>query len=269
MTKSLLAKSFRSIYLVGLLTFAHPAFSDSIGFLYALDADLDALKAGESAGVRSVQVGGTNIQEFRVGVHTVRATKMGAGNIETAINTANLLARFSADLVISVGPCGSLCDELPVGRWFRIEHVTGYQRGTSSTTGWIQSPSAKLSVDPLPKREGSPNSTFADLPGISLASGDAFVANHAEREAIRVSTGADAVDMNSFGLMMVCRQTRVPTLIWKIVSDQANAKAGEDFKEFIKNYDGEGGRQVRELLLNMTASPLAPESYENIRELMP
>jgi adenosylhomocysteine/aminodeoxyfutalosine nucleosidase len=113
-----------------------------------------------------------------------------------------------------------------------------------------------------------PPSKFADLPTALLASGDAFVANNAEREKIRVSTNAEVVDMNSFGLMMVCQQTRTPTLIWKIVSDRANADAGEDFKEFIKNYDGEGGRMVREYVLEMPTSPLSPETYEHIRELM-
>ena len=125
-------------------------------------------------------------------------------------------------------------------------------------------PGARISVDPPPHllKEA------AKLSAISLASGDVFVANHSERERIRTSSDADAVDMNSFGLILACQQTKTPVLIWKIVSDSADASAGEDFKTFVKSYNGEGGRMVRELLLGLPSSPLSPESYENLRELM-
>lgn len=244
------------------------ARSDSIAFLYALDADLNELKAGESAGVRSFQSGGTNIQEFQVGPHKVRATKMGAGNIETAINTANLLGRFPADLAISLGPSGSLTDKLDVGSWYRIDKVIGYQRGTVSAVGWVQSSGAELEVELPPLLSNASNPFVKELPAIKIASGDAFVANDSERERIRTSFDTDAVDMNSFGFVLVCQQTRTPAMIWKVASDRANSKAGEDFKAFIKEYDGEGGRMVRQFLMALPPSPMSPESYENIRELM-
>jgi adenosylhomocysteine nucleosidase len=245
-------------------TFAVPAYADTVAFLYALDADLETLKAGEPSNVRAINSGGTIIQEFPVGKHKVRATKMGAGNIETAINTANLLGRFPADVLISVGPCGALDDALPVKSWHRVDTVIGYQRGTFGAAGWVQAPSARVEVYPLPDAQKIAGASSQ----ISLASGDAFVTNPAERERIRILSNSNAIDMNSFGLVLVCRQTRTPVMIWRIVSDHADATAGEDFKSFVKGYEGEGGRMVREFLLNMPASPLSPEKYDNIRELM-
>lgn len=189
---------------------------------------------------------------------------MGAGNVETAINTANLLGRFPADVAISVGPCGALDDDLPLKSWHRVETVIGYQRGTLGAAGWVQAQSGRLEVNPFPC---APKVAAAFTP-ITLASGDAFVANGAERERIRALSNSDAIDMNSLGLVLVCQQTRTPVVILKIVSDRADAKAGEAFKAFVKDYDGEGGRMVREFLLSMPASPLSPEKYDNIRELM-
>jgi hypothetical protein len=67
---------------------------------------------------------------------------------------------------------------------------------------------------------------------------------------------------------MSARQYKTPLVIWKVVSDRANATAGEDFKSFIRDYTGEGGAMVRELLLGLPASPASPESYEHIREAL-
>jgi len=244
--------------------------ADSIAFFYAIDVDLDATKDKDSGNARSVKLLGSNIQEFQVGPHKVRAVKMGAGNVETAVNAANLLGKFPADLAISIGPCGALCDEARRGTWYRVSSVIGYQRGTFSPSGWSQSEEAVLSVPPLPASASVPGlpASSPAMPDIKLASGDIFVANDAERERIRVMSNAEVVDMNSYGLLLVCDKAKIPVLIWKVVSDEANPSTPEDFKVFIKSYDGEGGRMVRRFLLEMKPSPLSPESYENIREMM-
>jgi nucleoside phosphorylase len=244
------------------------AYADSVAFLYALESDLDALKDSASSGARSIRSGGTNIQEFHVGPHKVRAAKMGANNIETAINTANLLARFPADIAISVGPCGALDSSLKLGTWHQVSKVTAYQRGTAGPTGWVAGKDATLEVASIGEPRGATQTGGSSLPLVALASGDTFVANTAERERIQTSTGALAVDMNSVGLVSACRMMRTPLVIWKVVSDRADSSAGDDFKTFIRTYDGKGGRMVGELLLAMPASPLAPESYDHIRELI-
>ncbi len=85
---------------------------------------------------------------------------------------------------------------------------------------------------------------------------------------MREIAGADAVDMNSFGLVVAAEQTKTPVVIWKVVSDGANVEAGDDFKKFIRSYKGEGGQMVRALLLALSTSPASPESYEHIRDAL-
>jgi nucleoside phosphorylase len=74
--------------------------------------------------------------------------------------------------------------------------------------------------------------------------------------------------MNSFGLAMACEQTRTPLLILKVISDYADHNAGENFKEFVSSYDGQGGRMARELIQSLPPSPSSPESYDKIRKIM-
>lgn len=238
----------------------------TIAFLYALDADLASVK-GESPS-RSYESGGTSVQEFQVGKHKVRAAKMGAGNVDTAISTANLLGRFPADLLVSVGPSGALTEGLRTGEWFRVKKVVGYQRGSLGNAGWVVSPTAVIELAVPEVIAGAKTTTFSELGERVLASGDAFVANDAEKARVREIAGADAVDMNSFGLVVAAAQTKTPLVIWKVVSDGANAKASDDFKAFIRDYKGEGGQMVRALLLALPTSPASPESYEHIRDAL-
>jgi len=253
------------VLLVGLLP-CPAARASTIAFLYALDADLATVKDGAPS--RSYECGGTSVQEFQVGKHKVRAAKMGAGNIDTAISTANLLGRFPADLLVSVGPSGALVDGLPTGAWFRVKKVVGYQRGSLGNAGWVVSPTAMIELA-VPGVVAETKATrFSEFEERVLASGDAFVANDAERARVREIAGADAVDMNSFGLVVAAEQTKTPVVIWKVVSDGANVEAGEDFKKFIRSYKGEGGQMVRALLLALSTSPASPESYEHIRDAL-
>ncbi len=233
-----------------------------IAVLYALEEDLKTLR-GDSPFSTST-INGTKIQTFRVAKHRVFATQMGVGNAETAINASNLLARNRCDLVVAVGPAGSLGDTMAMGEMIQIERVVGYQRGTWTRTGWELSPSATtlfptdsidLNIPEVGKKNG-------------LASGDAFIASLAARERIATESGCGLVDMNSYGLLQACEKAGVPLAIFKVVSDQAGDEAGDQFRDFVSSYDGRLGRAVRRAIEKMPISNDSPAAYESIRELL-
>lgn len=236
------------------------ACAGDVIFFYALDADLSKLRGDAVADTR--ESNGTVIQSFRVGAHRVVAARMGVGNIETALNAIQTLNFRPPDLVISEGPAGGLHEGVRPGSVFRIGRVVGYQRGTFGENGWSLAPEA--GVDLMIQEAGLAD----DLPVCGLAAGDAFVASAAARDQIRSLTGADLVDMNSYGLMLACRRTRSPVVILKIVSDGAGEKAGEEFRSFIESYGGMLGEKARGVILGMPASPESPDAHENIRRLL-
>ena len=262
------ALSIKWIALSIILATARPSHADTVAFFFALDADLAALKGGESIGSRTVSIGSTVVQGFNVGPHKIWAVKMGAGNVETAINSATLLSRIPCDFAISAGPAGALAQNIKIGQWYRVRKVTGYQRGTFGADGWqVASGAIKpISADPIPMK-----AILADWKGVKnipIASGDAFIAQEAENARIAEITGALAVDMNSFGVASSCENMKTPLIIWKVISDRADSQAGEDFRKFISTYDGAGGLHIRKILLQLAPTQNSPEDYENIRKLM-
>ncbi len=251
-------------YLAGVITFFifPPLYAEDVAVLYALESDLKALREASDFAVSTIN--GTNIQMFRIGNHRVFATQMGVGNVETAINVLNLLARNRCDLVIGLGPAGSLIDVVRPGSVFQIDKIVGYQRGSWKRTGWELSaastyrlPHASLSLEMKDQIQKA-----------QLASGDAFIASSSARERVARESGCVLVDMNSFGLVQACEKAGVPLVIFKVVSDGAGDEAGTQFRDFIANYDGILGGAVRRAIENLPVSEDSPAAYENIRELL-
>lgn len=94
------------------------------------------------------------------------------------------------------------------------------------------------------------------------------MASEQERAKIRALTDAEAVDMNTFGLALVCADQNVPLFVWRIISDRANETAADDFRAFVSSYDGEGGRAMTELLRFLPPNPNAAESYPAINKFI-
>lgn len=241
------------------------ARADEIGVLYALEADWRSLKGDAAASAHTIN--GTVVQTVRIGPHTVRGVQMGAGNVETAINASRLLGRFPCDWVVSLGPAGRLRDDLPPGAVCVVKEVVAYQRGTWSTQGWGLATAARITT-PVPAVAAVPSDPWREARVVSIASGDAFVANRRERDRIRAETGADLVDMNSYGAALACEKGNVPLLLLKYPSDAADDAAAEDFKEFIAGYQGRHGSELREWIKTLPASPESPQAYENIKRIL-
>jgi nucleoside phosphorylase len=255
------------VFLAG-LALVPASWGDHLALFYALDADLQSLKAHAQEMGGPVTVGRRSIHRLSLGTHTVYAIKMGSGTVETAASTQALLTKFRCDMAFSIGPAGALTDALATGTWHRVSHVVAWQRGTAGVAGYVQGASAKWDMD------WSRLST-TNLPGILqttstivIASGEMFIASNTERNRLHALTHAEAVDMNTFGLAVVCQDHGVPLIAWRVISDYADEAASQAFREFITNYDGEGGRMLAELILGLPPNPDAPESYPEIQKLL-
>ena len=89
-----------------------------------------------------------------------------------------------------------------------------------------------------------------------------------DRDRLQALTQADAVDMNSYGLALVCADHGVPLFSWKIISDRADEEAAETFKAFTANYSGEGGKALAEVLQSLPPNPNDPSSYPAIEKFL-
>ena len=255
-----------SLFIAAMALCLSAARGDTIGFFYALDADLQGLKSLAQESGQSTKVGTRSIQRLQLDTHAIYAVRMGAGAVETATSAQALLSRFRCDWAFSLGPAGALSDAVETGRWYRVDRALAWQRGAPESAeneavpSW-KTPWNRIPVATLPE-------PFRSSPAISVASGEQFISTAGERDRLQAATQADAVDMNSFGLAAVCADHGVPLFSWKIVSDQADENASENFRAFVSTYSGEGGRALAEVIRSLPANPNDPASYPAIDKLL-
>ena len=245
-----------------------PACADEIAFFYALDADFQALKSEAAATRQPVKIGDRSVQVLSLAKHKIYAVKMGSGAVETTASAQAVLARFRCDRAFSLGPVGGLSDELEIGKWYRVVSVVPYQKGSWTGSGFQPNKdSANTGEEDALAKLALPK-LFSGLKPITVASGEIFIASSDYRQQLREQTRAEAVDMNLFGLLAVCAGHHLPLINWRIVSDKADDKAGEDFRKFTETYDGAGGKALAELIRNLPPNPNPPKSYPELDKLL-
>lgn len=239
---------------------------DTIAFFYALDADLQGLKTAAQEMGQSVSVGTRSIQRLRLGSHTIYAVKMGSGAVETAASAQALLARNHCDWAFSLGPAGALTDIVVPGSWYRVSRIIAWQHGSSASVSPSDFPSWNTDWVKLPATNVPP--PLGTASNLAVASGEQFISTTGDRDRLQALAQADAVDMNGYGLALVCADHGVPLFSWKIVSDRADEEAAEMFKAFIAVYSGEGGRALAEIIRSLPPNPNDPSSYPAIEKAL-
>jgi nucleoside phosphorylase len=245
------------------------AFGMEIGFLFALDADLQALKKELGEPVRVIAAGDRRIQVIPARGHRIYALKMESGVTESAVSCTALLSRNRCDVIVTSGVVGGLT-EVPTATtpWLRVESVLGYQRGTWSA-GQLQTKEALVAEPPKNSiLEAALPSRWKSAVPIKVASGEVFVTDSAQRSELRSRGDCQVVDMNLLGLLTAQKAFEVPGLHFRLISDRADESAGEDFRRFVADYDGEGGRLLAELVRSLPDDKSKPESYEGLRRLL-
>lgn len=234
----------------------------TVAFFYALDADWKSFQEAAQVKPRAREMGGRTIFEAKVGDSVVYAMKMEAGCVETAISAQALLANRQVDLAISVGPVGSLDDQLTVGSWVVVNTVVPWQKVEL----------AKLSPDSAPEIGFSaldpPPASLAERARISVASGEQFISSATQRAELGAATGCLAVDMNLFGLISTLVLHEVPSIHLRVVSDKADEQAGTDFAAFVGAYAGDGGRMVAKVIAELPPDMTSPAQYPALDKLL-
>lgn len=237
--------------------------AETIAFFYALDQDFQTLKTNAVPMGNPMKVGSRSIATLQLQTHRVYAVKMGSGAVETAASAQALLARVRCDIAFSTGPVGALSDALPIGSWHGVTNFTAYQKGAWTVNGFQPTAASPMTSETNAQALKLPALFITNAP-ITVASGEMFVASSSQRQQLRDSTGADAVDMNLFGLTTVCADHRVPLFCWRVVSDKADDNASEAFKKFAASYDGAGGQAVAAIITNLPVNSNSPAAYPNL-----
>jgi adenosylhomocysteine nucleosidase len=222
---------------------------------------LVALPPEQSALSREVRLVGQPMElalhKVSIGYHKgekLYIVRTGAGNLNSAMVTQALLARYRIDRVISIGVAGNLNDDWKVGDIFVPTDVVNHQEGKETPVGFepnageekpalIQSRCEALQSNAVVIARTTltneiPRQARNDSPVVRqglLVSGDSFIASTAKRKWLRETFHADAVDMVSAGIARVCEANGVPYVIIRTLSDNADESAAAAFTKFVQS----------------------------------
>ncbi|GHC56180.1 hypothetical protein GCM10007100_23860 [Roseibacillus persicicus] len=233
--------------------------ASSVAFFYALEADGARFEKENGPAIRSFELSGTPVQEYLVSGHKVYAMLMGSGTTSTTKNVTALVTKYPIDHLVSIGPVGAISEAL-TSDWFRVEKVVPWQSGTWTEAGFKPRPTWKIQLEEL----GPP----LDHPPISVASGDAFIASATKREEIAKITGSQVVDMNLIGIMTSLTSQPINQVHFRIISDNADENASQEFNAFRKNYKGEGAIIAKAWIDQLPEDRTSPENYKNLRKIL-
>ncbi len=180
----------------------------------------------------------------------------GIGKVNAAITTTLLIEHFKPREIVFSGIAGGIDPELLPGDIVIGTQVTYHDYGTMEDSGMIYTPtknpsdmtenpvifncdsvlvqkaiqvSKGLTFEKVKRENGS---FFPSVTKGIIVTGDVFVASEIVTQRLRKDLNAAATEMEGAAIAQTCYQQKVPFLIIRSLSDNANKKASSDIKNF-------------------------------------
>lgn len=211
----------------------------TIGIFTAMEKEARSfLKEGAYS---QVSYGNFNIYTFKLaGCDAVLCCPPSVGEIAAAAACQLLITKYNVDLILNFGVVGALTEQSSVLSTVLVRSVVHYDMDTSAIDnlpigryGCFDDVVVECDKTLLNKALA-----VVDLPVVTCASADKFVADHAQKAALNKSFGADICDMESAGILFACKFNNVPCLLVKCVSDSLFGGSGEYVQNSVKAAEG-------------------------------
>jgi adenosylhomocysteine nucleosidase len=198
---------------------------------------------------------GLKFSQGKLKGRNVVLARTGVGKVNAAMTVAVLLDHFHPAEVIFTGIAGGINPDLQPGDVVIGEKVVQYDFGEYGTNGFRTNPTRNLADGKNPffiqsdarlvtlARQAAVRTEFTAiatetkehkvrcLTGV-IASGDVFVSSPSRKNELRRQFQADAVEMEGAAIAQVCYQQRVPFIVIRSMSDNADERARIDVERF-------------------------------------
>ena len=184
-------------------------------------------------------IAGVSVYEIQTSKDTIYLACSGTGEIRAAQATQLLIDIFDIDAILNFGFVGSLSPSLNIGDLvivekavhsaFDLRYIDGTGLGQYDRRDGLYFYFDQNLLNYV--RNVLPVTTKV----VTISSEDAFIASKEKKEERRKLFGADICDMESIGIALVCERNEIPAFCMKIVSDNADAEATQDFKITLQN----------------------------------
>ncbi len=215
----------------------------AIAVIGAMDIEVGALRA-ELAEVQEHKtlLDSLSVQTGILAGRNVVLACCGVGKVNASLATQNIIDRFSVQAIINTGAAGGLSPkavigDLVIGRQ-SVQHdvdaaCLGYSRGVIpglKTSLFTADPRLAGIAAHAARRQVGAAKVHQGL----IVSGDRFISSASQKnEILKLFPQAICAEMEGAALAQVAQLNRVPHLIVRAISDQADSTAPADFNKYL------------------------------------
>lgn len=166
--------------------------------------------------------GNFSIYNFKLAGHdAVLCCPPTVGEIAAASACQLLISKFNVEVIFNFGVVGALTELSSLLSTVIVKSVVHYDMDTSVIDKVPQGRYRCFDDIAVQCDKRLIDKAFAviDLPVVTCASADKFVADPAQKALLAAKFGADICDMESAGVLFTCRFNNVPCLMVKCISD--------------------------------------------------
>ena len=211
----------------------------TIGIIGAMEEEIAFLRDKMEV-VTTKSVVGLTYDIGRYAGNNIVLVKSGIGKVNAAVCTQAMIDHFGVDYVINTGVAGAIHEDLRIGDI--LISVDAVQHDMDSS----------VFGDPIGVIPRMAESCFkadealvrlaqeaAEKCGLDcrvltgrIASGDQFISSHEGKERIRRTVKGDCAEMEGAAIAQTCWLNRIPFVVIRAISDDANEEAGMSYDEF-------------------------------------
>lgn len=211
-----------------------------IGIIGAMQIETDVIVNVMHTTSREQIADTTFVRGTLNGVDAVVAT-CGPGKVFAAMCAEIMILRYEVESIINVGVAGTLTPGLHIGD-IAIATATVQHDMDTSALGDPVGLISKINIVNIECDKNLMQSAIraAETTGARaiagvIATGDQFISDNSKKEIIVKRFGAIACEMEGGAIGHVCYVNRVPYLVLRAISDEADGTAPSNFAEFATN----------------------------------
>ena len=203
-----------------------------IGIIGAMDVEMEALlEALERP--ESEEISGVRFTRGKLCGREVVLAVCGIGKVFASLCAEAMILRYAPALIVNIGVAGTLTNELSIGDMAIGTAAVCHDMDTTAIgdpPGWISGIGRieiPLSEDAAGRFEDACRKVGVKARLGVIASGDKFISDRAEKQAIAERYRAVACEMEGQAITQVCFVNGTPCAVLRSISDNADGSAIE------------------------------------------
>lgn len=210
-----------------------------IGIIGAMQIEIDGLKERVADPEYAVYSGIEFVKGTIGGTQVVMAV-CGMGKVFSAVCAQTMILEYHVDALITTGVAGNLSEKLGIKSVAVASDVVQHDMDLTPV-GYKAGELGGIDIVNIPCDKDLVKAVEACVKGMginyqigTIATGDQFINKPEQKEFITGTFQAIAAEMEGASVGQVCYINKVPFVIIRTISDEANGDSPEDFPTFAK-----------------------------------